>query len=459
MTPDFLIRLFAGGARLVRAPGALGALAISPRRTWAIARLTLLEASRRKVFAILALFVLALLSSTAFFPSVEPAGRLRLMEVWALRAASLFTAIVALFIAGSSLPGDFEQKRIYLLVTKPVSKATIFLGKLLGLTLLLAIFIATMGAVTVVFIRSVQLFGGPSFPPVIALERREADRFEPVRPWETGDPDSDPDRKRYVRAETQGALTWNFTGLRRSDFGEKIVLETRLEVGSPSDKYRSSGNVRLEIRAPSGAGHHAEQFLNTNEDKEWSIPADLVGPGGTLEATLRCSDGDGYIGAAKAGLGLYLKPTLFELAFARGLVLLLLQAMTVLSLTLAASAFLSAPLSILLGTLLYIVGSGYGYVKDGTRDIDESVQELQAGKHRARVPEEIPSWFLRFSSTVSKAVLAVVPDFDQFDYSKWLLRDRAVTGRELAAAAGHAALPVLVLGALGMLVLCFKDFG
>jgi len=168
VSPDFLVRLFAGGTRALSVPGAVDGMAVSPRRVWAIARMTLLEASRRKVFAILALFGLALLIPTAFFPSVEMAGRLKLMEVWALRAASLFTAIVALFVSGSSLPSDFEQKRIYLLVTKPVSKGTIFLGKFLGLALLLALFIATMGVVTLLFFRGVQLLAGPSFPAMVA---------------------------------------------------------------------------------------------------------------------------------------------------------------------------------------------------------------------------------------------------------------------------------------------------
>ena len=450
-----LIRMFAALARLVSRPGASGALAVSPRRTWAIARMTLIEASRRKSFTILVLFGLALLSSTAFFPSVDMAGRLRLMEVWALRAASLFTAIVALFISGSSLPGDFEQKRIYLLVTKPVSKSTIFLGKFLGLSLLLAIFVAVMGVVTVLFIRTVQFLEGPGFPSVMARERREADGFEARRAIKA---ETDEEKRRYVTAEAEGSLNWRFTGLRRSQFGDRIVLETRLAVGSPRDQFRASGNVRMDVRSAAGR-HHAEQFLNTNEEIEWTMPADLVGSDGTLEVAFTCADGDGYIGAAKMGLGIYFKPMLFELAFARGLLLLLLQAMTVLSLTLMASSFLSAPLSILLGIILYLIGSAYGYVKEGAHDIDESIVELRTGKRHGSVPDEIPPWFLRFSSVISKVVLAVVPDFDDFDFSKWLLKDRAVSGRDLVRAAGRAALPILVLGALGMLILSFKDFG
>ncbi|HLF93732.1 MAG TPA: hypothetical protein VJB14_09720 [Planctomycetota bacterium] len=424
-------------------------------RLWAIARMTLIEASRRKVFVILLLFAAALLSSVAFFPSVEKmADRLRLMEVWALRATSLFTAIIALFLSGFSLPSDFEQKRIYMLVSKPVSKPAIFLGKLVGLSLLLAIFVGLMGLGTVLFIRGVQLFAGPAFPPLVAYERSEAPQFSAIRGREV-----DEEAGRIgVLAREQGALLWRFTGLRRSDFGDRLRLESRLSVGAEKDDYRASGTVLLEARNPSGRKHRMDQFLNTNEEKEWWVPADLVGPDGTLDVAVRCGDTDGFLIASKPSMAVYFKSSFFEAAFARGMVLLFLQSMTVLALTLMASAILSAPLSILLGILLYMVGSAHSYVKDGARDIDRSLSELKTGEKRPRMAEEIPPWFLRYSSAVSKAVLKAVPDFDDFDFSRWLLKDRAVSWGDLGNATRLALLPVLVLGAVGMLVMRFKDF-
>ena len=137
-------------------------------KIWAIARMTLLEARRRKVFTILLLFAVALLSSILLFPSVEMESRLRLIEVWALRASAMFTAIVGLFLAGFSLPQDFEQKRIYMIVTKPVSKSFVFLGRYVGYVLLLALFIGTMGLITVGFLRIVKAFSGDKFPALAA---------------------------------------------------------------------------------------------------------------------------------------------------------------------------------------------------------------------------------------------------------------------------------------------------
>src|SRR5262249_7921746 len=130
-----------GGRRREKVMAVLG-------RLWAIARMTLLEASRRKVFTILLLFAVALLGSTLSLPSLEVESGPRLTEIWALRASAIFTAIVALFLAGFSLPTDFEQKRIYMIVTKPVSKPLVFLGRYLGYVMLLALFIGAMGLIT-----------------------------------------------------------------------------------------------------------------------------------------------------------------------------------------------------------------------------------------------------------------------------------------------------------------------
>jgi len=136
----------------------------------------------------------------------------------------------------------------------------------------------------------------------------------------------------------------------------------------------------------------------------------------------------------------------------------LLQSMIVLSITVMSSTFLSAPLSIILGILLYLFGSIYGYIVEGTRDIDASLVEIRTGKEKAHTPEDIPVGLLWFSSKVSGLLLKVLPDFAPFDYSVWLLKDNAVSWRELAGATGKALPPILVLVALGTLLMAFKDF-
>jgi hypothetical protein len=425
-------------------------------RIWAIATMTLLEARRRKVFTILLLFGAALLSSVLFFPSVEQEdSRLRLIEIWSLRASALFTAIVGLFLAGFSLPTDFEQKRIYMVVTKPVSKPFVFLGRYVGYVMLLAVFILSMGVITVVFLRTVKLFSGEKFQ-LVAYPRVEADRFDypggetvSLMQTEVGG---------LVKFGPENALVWVYDGLKRSNFDQKARAQARLIFGAVDNPYRAAGTIQIRVRNPKGASHELRLAMNTNEERVFEFPADLIGPDGRLAIEFRCADSDGLIAATSPWLRLYEKSMPFELAFARGLFLILLQSMVVLSMTLMASTFLSAPLSILLGIMLYIVGSIYGYIRDGTREIDHSLSEIKTGKERHRHPDDLPEGLLWFSNKLSKGVLKVVPDFAHFDFSLWLLKDHAVSWRELAAAGGKALPPILVLVALGTLLMAFKDF-
>jgi len=424
-------------------------------RLWAIASMTLLEATRRKVFSILLLFALALLSSILFFPAVEVDARLRLIEVWSLRASTLFTAIVGLFLAGFALPQDFEQKRIYMIVSKPVSKSLVFLGRYAGYALLLVVFIGAMGALTTGFLRGVMLFSSEKFPPLVAYPRLMTEDFQAPG----GQPLEESQAQAAVGFGPDKALVWTWAGLHRSDFDEKARIRLRLIFGAVADPYRASGTVDIRLRNKSGAATHATRLaLNTNEERTFEVPSTLIDDDGVLRAEVRCVDADGKIASSPEWMVLYEKSMSFELAFARGLGLILLQSLIVLSITLAGSTFLSAPLSIILGILLTIVGSIHSYVREGSRDIDHSLAEIRTSKTPQRTPENLPVWLLTFSTTMSKAALAAVPDFAHFDYSVWLLKDQAVSWSELAAAAGKAAPPIAVLIALGVLVMLFKDF-
>src|SRR6185503_8230180 len=206
------------------------------------------------------------------------------------------------------------------------------------------------------------------------------------------------------KAGTERHLVWLFSGLRRSSFADQVEAQSRLIFGAENDPYRASGAIRVLVRNPAGATHEVRLQMNTNEESKFQFPADLIGDDGRLAIEFHAADPDGIIAGAPEWLLLYEKSIPFEFAFARGLLLVLLQSTIVLSITLMASTFLSAPLSILLGILLYLVGSMYGYIRDGTREIDHSLAEIRLAKDKkGRPPEQLPTGVLWFSNKLSKA--------------------------------------------------------
>lgn len=124
--------------------------ALSPRRIWAIAKVAMQEALRRRVWVAVIVFLLLLLFAGWFLkPDREPA---KLYFSFVLTATSFLGLFIALLLAVFSLPNDFKSKTIYTIVTKPVHSSEIILGRVLGYTIVGSLLLAIMGAASYVFV-------------------------------------------------------------------------------------------------------------------------------------------------------------------------------------------------------------------------------------------------------------------------------------------------------------------
>ena len=125
--------------------------ATSPRRVWALAKLAMKEAWRRRILITLALYVVLLLFA-AWFLSVEHPEPARLYLSFVLAATTGLILLIALLISAFSLPGDFKSKTIYTVVTKPVRAGEIILGRILGFTLVGTLLLTAMGVCNYIFV-------------------------------------------------------------------------------------------------------------------------------------------------------------------------------------------------------------------------------------------------------------------------------------------------------------------
>ncbi len=123
----------------------------SPRRVWAIARLSVKEAIRRRVVVALAVYVIILLFAGWFLQTGyrEPG---KLFFSFVLMATTYLVLLIALLVSVFSLPNDFKSKTIYTIVTKPVRAGDIVLGRILGFTLVGTILLAIMALCSAGFV-------------------------------------------------------------------------------------------------------------------------------------------------------------------------------------------------------------------------------------------------------------------------------------------------------------------
>lgn len=123
------------------------------RRIYAIAKLSVKEAIRNRLFVVFLLFMAIFLFPVKWFlPNNKPEDEIRLtLDVTAF-ASTLLLLVPAVIISAFRIPDDIKQQTIYTIVTKPVERFEIVLGRFLGFGALVTIALGLMTVVGWVYI-------------------------------------------------------------------------------------------------------------------------------------------------------------------------------------------------------------------------------------------------------------------------------------------------------------------
>jgi len=121
-------------------------------RVLAIASNSLLELVRLKVFYFLLLFAFACIGISFFVSNLQIQEQFQVLKDVSLGGMSVFTWLLAVLATAMLLPKDIEDRTLYTILAKPVSRFEYLLGKFLGVILLLFIAISLMSAFFVVIL-------------------------------------------------------------------------------------------------------------------------------------------------------------------------------------------------------------------------------------------------------------------------------------------------------------------
>ncbi|MEY3481211.1 MAG: hypothetical protein RIQ71_1986 [Verrucomicrobiota bacterium] len=117
------------------------------RRISAIAAVTWTELVRLKVFYFIIIFALLVIGNSFFLARFSFEEEFQMLKDIALGAMSIFSALLAILASATLLPKDIEDRTIYTILAKPVSRFEYLLGKLAGVFSLVAFAVFLMGAV------------------------------------------------------------------------------------------------------------------------------------------------------------------------------------------------------------------------------------------------------------------------------------------------------------------------
>lgn len=124
----------------------------SPRRTFAIARLAIKEALRRKVILVTFGIFAATLLFGGWFMNSGSEHPDQIYVNFVLWGTQLLVLLMGMLISAFSLPEDIKNKTIFTVVTKPVRSTEIVLGRIIGFGLLGTALLAAMGIISFFFV-------------------------------------------------------------------------------------------------------------------------------------------------------------------------------------------------------------------------------------------------------------------------------------------------------------------
>ena len=119
----------------------------SVARVVALATNTFTELVRLKIFYFLLIFAVLLIGSSAFLVRFSFQDQFQMLKDVSLGAMSIFTSLLAILATATLLPKDIEDRTLYTILAKPVSRLEYLMGKLFGVVLLLFLSMVLMGVV------------------------------------------------------------------------------------------------------------------------------------------------------------------------------------------------------------------------------------------------------------------------------------------------------------------------
>lgn len=383
---------------------------LSGRRIWALAVLALKESLARRALLVLGTFIVLFMAANLFLRTPAEDVPAKPYVSFVLTVVQWILIPVALLLACWGLPADIKDRSLHTVVTKPVRRSEIVIGRMLGygmMTSIVLVIVALFGYVWILRVvperSQAQLI---SRVPVFSSAADAKDAFYFIdragyrqrRALNVGDIWN---FRSFIEGKTNARAVWQFEGVTPERMGDDgMRFEYRFEAfrsykgnideneGVRFRLYLVNEDKNLRVPFPqTGAGIEIREFAQetvraatagTDEDKAvLTIPRALraraaedpgtageevdlftdLAPDGKLTVEVVCEDPSQYLGAARTDLFIRMPDRPFAASYFKAMLGIWLMVLLVIMIGTTASTFLKGPVATLLTFGLVLLGS------------------------------------------------------------------------------------------------------
>ena len=386
----FVTRRGAGGKLFLRElSGCISdVLSLSPRRIGALAKLTFLEAYRRKALAVFVVFALLFMFAGWFMGDSKEItnDQVKVYISFVLRAISWLVLPVVLVLSCFGIPEDIRLRSLHTVVTKPARRLEIVLGRVIGFSLIGTVVLLVMSSVGYIWIvrqipktakdQGLLSCRVPVYGSLTFLDRAGTPADKGINTgdlWEF---------RSYIEGATAARAIWTFKNMDAS----ALDSEGNLHLENQFTAFRSyKGDMKRQLLfdfkfinpekpiAPNQPLTFTTDARQVNEfrgvtdkinrklgregdEKTYDLIDDFVMKDGSLIVEVSCIDREQYLGMARPDLFVRRPDQPFYIGYAKAVlgIELLLILVTIMSVT--ASTFLKGPIAAVLTSCLLMLG-------------------------------------------------------------------------------------------------------
>jgi len=123
-------------------------------RIFAIANNAFLEVVRDRILLIIGFYAIILTIAVNLLPEIAAATEDKMFLDLGLAVMNVLSLIIAVFVGTGLINKEIEKRTILMLIAKPVSRNEFIVGKYLGLSAVLALIVAAMSGIYLIFLQA-----------------------------------------------------------------------------------------------------------------------------------------------------------------------------------------------------------------------------------------------------------------------------------------------------------------
>jgi hypothetical protein len=385
----------------------------------------------------------------------EPDARVKMTLVVFFQVVVLLCISGVILLSATSLPYEIEDKTIYGILSKPVSRLKIIVGKITGFALLSALLLIILGLFNLVFVQYRASRLPEEYRGIVKARREFAASHFSIQ----GALHHARQGIVWIKGGRTGVAQWRFSDMKKiPENASDFEVEGNLKLESSRGFIET---IPLVVRVEDEiSGRGKTDVLLATIDKPFvlKIAPEIIQKNSVLNITVFPVLTTDYLGVTQMDVKVFSIQQGFVSNYGKAVLLTFLKFLLIVIIAVMGSTYLSAPVSIVAAFVVFFCGHVLAFIKD----FSLLIQDHHAHEHAVPGALKAPNVLLVYMDYLIKKPLEwicfILPDFTRFDSLKFLLQGINIPGESVGISFGYTAVYAGVCLFLSAVILKKREF-